>query len=269
MANSLPVVTFLMSSNVLATHGQSLAASSLFTASDVDGDQIAQYALWDSNGNGYWVVNGVKQGANVEIDVPASQLGLVFYQSGSGADLLYARANDGTGWGAWQSFLVSAPIDAGAVVQPLAASQSAQHGQVYTASQLFTASDSDNDTIIQYDFWDTGSGGRRWLLNGNALGTGQDNYVSAAELSQITYRSGTGTDTLYVRAFDGFVWGAWSGFSVIAPPDAGPTVTASNATLAKGASIAASSLFSATAPRQPTRTMPAPRSRSSRSTSCR
>jgi len=48
-------------------------------------------------------------------------------------------------------------------------------------------------------------------------------------------------------AFDGFVWGAWSrAFSVTAPVDAGPVVTASDKTVGKGAVVTASSLFSAT-----------------------
>ncbi len=174
--------------------------------------------------------------------MPAAQLPLAVYQSGSGADLLWVRANDGTGWGDWQSFTVTAPVDAGPVLT--GSSQSALHGQVFAAAQLFTASESDGDTITQYDFWNTGTGGGRFLLNGIAQGTNQDIYVSAAQLSQTTYLS-SGSDTLYVRAFDGFVWGAWSpAFTVTAPADHPPVVTpASNQTATHGQSYAAASLF--------------------------
>jgi hypothetical protein len=239
MSNNLPIVK---ASSLAATHGESFAASNLFTASDADGDTLTTFAFWDSSGNGYFVVNGVSQPANFEIDVPAGQLSLAVYQSGSGADLLWVRANDGTGWGDWQSFTVTAPIDAGAAVT--GSSQSALHGQVFAASQLFTASESDGDTITQYDFWNTGTGGGRFLLNGVAQGTNQDIYISAAQLPQTTYRS-SGSDTLYVRAFDGFVWGAWSSaFTVTAPPDQAPVVTpASNQTATHGQSYAAASLF--------------------------
>jgi hypothetical protein len=37
-------------------------------------------------------------------------------------------------------------------------------------------------------------------------------------LSQLTYQSGSGADTLWVRANDGMLWGNWSsGFTVTAP----------------------------------------------------
>jgi len=97
MSNNLPIVK---ASSLAATHGESFAASNLFTASDADGDTLTTFAFWDSTGNGYFVVNGVSQPANFEIDVPAAQLALAAYQSGSGADLLWVRANDGIGWGA-------------------------------------------------------------------------------------------------------------------------------------------------------------------------
>src|SRR2546430_7942020 len=70
--NNAPVAT---ASNVTATQGQtSAAASSLFSVSDADNDTITQYALFDSTGSGHWIVNGVAQGTNVEIDVTAAQL---------------------------------------------------------------------------------------------------------------------------------------------------------------------------------------------------
>jgi hypothetical protein len=69
MANTLPVVK---ASSLAATHGESFAASSLFTASDADGDTLTTFAFWDSTGNGHFVVNGVAQPANFEIDVSAA-----------------------------------------------------------------------------------------------------------------------------------------------------------------------------------------------------
>src|SRR5205807_1661565 len=58
-----PVVT---ASNPTLTHNHSLAAASLFTAADPDGQSIATYALQDVTGNGHFVVNGVVQATNVE-----------------------------------------------------------------------------------------------------------------------------------------------------------------------------------------------------------
>lgn len=53
-----PVVTV---SNLIATHGQSFAASLLFTASDPDGDFITQYGFWDTGaGGGHYVLAAVR-----------------------------------------------------------------------------------------------------------------------------------------------------------------------------------------------------------------
>ena len=40
--------------------------------------------------------------------------------------------------------------------------------QTFAASALFIASDPFGDAIEQYDFWDTGAGGGRFMLNGQA-----------------------------------------------------------------------------------------------------
>ena len=74
-------------------------------SSDAESDPITQYAFWDTGGNGHWVVNGVAQAANAEIDVAAanlSQVSYVFGPGGSTPDTLYVRANDGSMWGAWK-----------------------------------------------------------------------------------------------------------------------------------------------------------------------
>jgi hypothetical protein len=207
-----PVVT-VTNSNLAASAGQIFAASSLFTATDPDGDTITQYDFWDTgSGGGHFLVNGVTQPTNADIYVPASQLSQTTYQSGNGTDTLWVRANDGTQWSAWSaSFTVSAQsVGTPPVVTVNSANIVATPGQVFAASSLFTASDPDGDAITQYDFWDTGGGGGRFLVNGVTQPINGDIYVPASQLSQTTYQSGTGSDTLWVRANDGSQWNAWS-----------------------------------------------------------
>jgi hypothetical protein len=49
--------------------------------------------------------------------------------------------------------------------------------------------------------------------------TNADNFVNAAQLSQVTYKAGSGTDTLWVRVNDGTGFGPWSSpFTVSDPP---------------------------------------------------
>jgi len=71
------------SASITASRGQSFAASTLFTASDPDGDAITQYHFWDAGGGGeHFVVNGATQPINQDICVSASQLAKTTYQSG-------------------------------------------------------------------------------------------------------------------------------------------------------------------------------------------
>jgi hypothetical protein len=98
-----PVVT-PTNSNIAASAGRIFAASSLFTASDPDGDAITQYDFWDTGGGGgHYLVNGVIQPTSREIYVSAAQLAQTTYQSGNGTDTLWVRANDGTQWSTWSS----------------------------------------------------------------------------------------------------------------------------------------------------------------------
>jgi hypothetical protein len=239
-------------SNVSATHGQVFAASSLFTASDLDGDPITQYDFWDTGtGGGHFVLNNQALNANQNNYVSAAQLAQTTYQSGSGPDTVWVRVSDGTQWSPWsQSFTVTGPVDTGPTVTPANPNISATHNQSFAASSLFAASDPFGDPITQYDFWDTGTGGGHFVLNNQALNANQNNYVSAAQLAQATYQSGSGADTLWVRVSDGHEWSAWSpSFTMTAPIDTGPVVdSVSNIKTMAGQIFAASNLFTASDP---------------------
>ncbi|WP_050632145.1 hypothetical protein, partial [Bradyrhizobium viridifuturi] len=171
--------------NVTATHGEvSALASSLFSVTDTDNDTMTQYAFWDTGGNGHWVVNGVAQAANTEIDVAAanlSQVSYVFGPGGSMPDTLYVRANDGQLWSNWTAFTAGPGVDTAPVVT--APNVTASHGQLSVlASSLFSVSDAENDAITQYAFWDTGGNGH-WVVNGVAQAANTEIDVAAANLS--------------------------------------------------------------------------------------
>src|SRR5262249_43652144 len=103
-----PVVT--ASNEALNSNLMLVAASSLsFSASDPDGDSITTYGFKDS-GPGHFVLNGVAQANDAEIDVTASQLSQLSYQNAPGTDAVQVRASDGTMWGNWASFTVTGPV---------------------------------------------------------------------------------------------------------------------------------------------------------------
>ena len=232
-------------SNLTATHGESFAAASLFCYSDPVGSAATEYDFWNTGGgDGYFALNGTALGANQDNIITAAQLSQLTYQSGSGTDTLWVRANDGTLWSPWSNaFTVTAPIDTGPV--ETVSNLTATHGESFAAASLFSYSDPVGSAATEYDFWDTGGGGGYFALNGTALGANQNNIITVAQLSQPTYQSGSGTDTLWVRANDGTLWGPWSNaFTVTAPIDSGPVETVSNLTATHGESFAATSLFS-------------------------
>ncbi len=238
-----PVVT-VASAGTPADHDQAIAASSLFSAADADGDSITQYALWDSEGNGRWVVLGGAEPAAREIDIPAAELANTVYQAGFGIDHLYVRAFDGIAWSDWTpAFTVTAPANHAPVVTPLQASTTATHHQIFAATSLFSASDADSDAIATYALWDT-EGNGHWVVNGTVLAANTEIDVAAANLSQISYIAGEGTDHLYARANDGTTWGGWTAFTVTGPVDQPPVVTANNVAVFPDDNIPASRLFS-------------------------
>ena len=229
-----------------ALRGQNIAAVNLFSVTDLDGDAITKYQFWDStadSASGHWVVNGVAQGANVAIDVTAAQLSSTTFQGGTLSDDLWVRANDGIIWGAWTEFHVNPAVNHAPVAS--AADYAPTHNQNILASALFSVSDADNDPTAAYQFWDstvdTASG--HWVVNGVAQGANIAIDVTAAQLSSTTFQSGSLSDDLWVRASDGFSWGAWTEFHVN-PVNHAPVAGAADYAPTHNQNIPASALFS-------------------------
>jgi Bacterial Ig-like domain/Bacterial Ig domain/RTX calcium-binding nonapeptide repeat (4 copies) len=246
--NAAPVVT-ATASNVNDINGQALSASSLFSVTDANNDPITAYQFWDSNAastSGFWSVNGTAQPANAYIDVSAAQLANTAFQAGVGSDLVWVRAYDGVTYSAWTSFTVTedtAPVTT-------ASNQTVNRNTVLAASSLFSVSDPDGlATITQYQFYDSTAGSTTgfWSVNGTAQPANANIDVSAAQLASTTFTAGAGTDSVWVRAFDGTAWSAWTNFSITGNNTAPVvTATASNVNDINGQALSASSLFSVT-----------------------
>ena len=193
--NLAPVIT---APNTNLTQNQTVAASSLFTATDPNGDTITTYALKDVTGNGHFVVNGVVQATNVEIDLTAAQLAQTTYQAGSSSDQISIRASDGTLWSPWTSSTVAVPTVTVPVNQApvvTAPNTTLTHNQTVAASSLFTATDPDGNTITTYALKDvTGNG--HFVVNGVVQATNVEIDLTAAQLAQTTYQAGSGSDQI-------------------------------------------------------------------------
>ena len=83
--------------------GKTIAAGSLFAASDPDYDSITQFRVMDaSNNGGYFALNGVHQSAGAWTTVSSAQLANLTYTSatwGSTSETIQVQAFDGKSWG--------------------------------------------------------------------------------------------------------------------------------------------------------------------------
>jgi hypothetical protein len=79
-------------------------------------------------------------------------------------------------------------------------------------------SDSNGDAATKYQFWDSGTGADSasfWTPNGY-VAPNTTLEVSAANLASVWVQGGSanGTDSMWVRAFDGHAWGNWDIFTL-------------------------------------------------------
>jgi hypothetical protein len=250
--NHAPVVT-AASANLVATAGQALSASSLFSPSDADGDALS-YVIYDntiSAGGGHFMLNGVTEPSDVAVTLSAAQfaqLSFVAGSAGSSSDL-NVMAYDGHAYSGWGEVHVN--VDHAPVVNLVSgATVAANPGQVLQASSLFSASDADGDALSYVIYDNTiSSGGGHFMLNGAAVPSDVGVALSAAQLAQLSFVAGAAgsSSDLNIRAFDGHVYSGWG--EVHVNVDHAPVVSlvsGANVSASPGQAVAASSLFSAT-----------------------
>jgi hypothetical protein len=251
--NNAPVVS---TSNVQKPHLQSFALSSLFSVSDIDGDSMTKYQLWDANrdpSSGHFVVNSVDQAAGTIIEITAAQLGQTFFKTGIVGDQLQIRAFDGASWSAadnaaWATFNVTVPANSPPVLIPGIILP--HHNEISSLNLNFNVGDNDGDAITKYQLWDStrdpASG--HFAINGVAQPAGTVIDITAAQLSQMTFVAGTVNDSLQIRAYDGIAWSAadnaaWTSFNVLVLPNSAPVVNTQDVAATAGQNLLPASLF--------------------------
>ena len=126
-----------------------------------------------------------------------------------------------------------------------AADFSASKGQVFSASDLFTANDANEDPLL-YFFYDNSAdpASGHFTVNGVVQAAGTTFAVSAAQLATTTFTAGQVSDDLFVNAWDGIAFSGPKEFHVNVMDNA-PTVTAPNQMAMSGEVFNASTLFTA------------------------
>ncbi|MGN8549294.1 hypothetical protein ACQPTN_33530 [Bradyrhizobium sp. 13971] len=93
-----------------------------------------------------------------------------------------------------------------------------------------TYADSDGNPAQKFQFWDGGSAANSayfWTSTNDHWAANTTIEVAASDLSDVWVRAGAvgGTETLWVRAFDGTDWGNWTSFTLTTIPNTVPVVT--------------------------------------------
>ncbi|CAN7297053.1 hypothetical protein LJR220_001509 [Bradyrhizobium sp. LjRoot220] len=217
--NTAPVATI----NDQSLHvNQWVKPGSWLSATDPEGDTITQYQFWDGNAAAnsayYWSSSNAHWASGIAIDVSAADLGNFWLHAGAaeGSDTMYVRAYDGTAWGNWDSFALTSTNTAPVATISNQTLNAAQWAQLVNWT---AASDADGDAITKYQFWDGNAGANSayfWTPTNSHWAAGIAIDVAAADLTSLWVQGGTagGSDTMYLRAFDGTEWGAWHSFVV-------------------------------------------------------
>jgi len=227
-AQTAPTVNLPSGANVLATAGQSLQASSLFSGSDPDGDTLT-YFLYDGTpaaNSGHFVVGGNVVPAETIYQVSAAQLAQATFVAGASgtSDDLYVEDYDGHSYSGWNAHVnVSASVASGqnpapTIILPSGTNVSATAGQTLQASNLFSGSDAGNDTLTYFIYDNTpAANSGHFVVNGTTVPAQTITQVSAAQLALTTVVVGAAgtSDDLSVEAFDGHAYSGWTAFHVL------------------------------------------------------
>ncbi len=214
-----------------AASNQSFTASQLFSASDPDGTPILSYEVEDvSTGasQGFWTLNGAVQANGALFTVTAAQLSGLSFTAGSNTsgpvtDNLEVAASDAAGFGSFASFSVVAAAHAPTTQPTVSASNEVVLPESNLAApNMFNGTAFGGSTIAGYEVEDTTSNSGNWIFNGVTEPANQIIDVPVGQLSQLSFQTGFGTDTLMVRANDGTQWGSYTTFTVSPKSNAAP-----------------------------------------------
>jgi hypothetical protein len=244
-----PVLT-VAASIVTANAGQSLQVSTLFGATDAEGDPLT-YFFQDGTSSatsGHFVLNGAALANGASFHVSAAQLAQLTFVAGSvDDDLSMQLADDKGALSAGAGFHVHVNNHAPVLTMP--AVVPAMAGQTLQVSSLFSATDADGDPLT-YFFQDGTSAANsgHFVLNGTALAQGASFHVTGtAQLAQLSFVAGSADDELSMQlADDKGALSTGAGFHVHV--DQAPVLTgpAGTVTASAGQSLQVSSLFGAT-----------------------
>jgi hypothetical protein len=233
--NSAPHMSLPNGAAVLETPNQPIAISSLFTATDLDGDSLT-YLINDTNtaaGHGHFVVAGTVVPQATPYWVTQAQLAQTTYVAGANGvtETVGMIAYDGqvySNGGVWTGVTVLAD-SAPQMTLPSGSSVSSTAGQSLAITSLFSATDADGDSLVYLINASTTTAGHgHFVVAGTVVPQGTPYWVTQAQLAQTSFVVGTAgvADTVGMIAYDGKAYsggGVWSGVSIHATASSAPS----------------------------------------------
>ena len=128
---------------------------------------------------------------------------------------MFVRAYDGSDWSDWDAFSLTTQPNTAPVAtindHTLGVNQWAQ------LNSWLSYADADSNPATMYEFWDGGVGASSgyFYSSSNAHHAADSSIViMASDLASVWVRGGaaTGSETMFVRAFDGTDWSNWDSF---------------------------------------------------------
>jgi hypothetical protein len=202
--NHAPVLT-VPSTNVSASAGQTIQAGTLFSATDQDGDPLLYY-LYDGTSDpnsGHWVVNGTVVAANTTYTITAAQLAQTSFVAGTVSDYIFMSATDTHLISNTGHITISTAVNHAPVLSVPSTNVSASAGQTIQAGTLFSAADQDGDALLYYLYDGTAdSNSGHWVVNGTVVAANTTYTITAAQLAQTSFVTGTVSDDIFMSATD-------------------------------------------------------------------
>jgi hypothetical protein len=234
--------------------GTTIPLSTLFSYFDPDaGDSVTMFAVKDRTvGAGYLIHNGVQQAENTLFDsIPISQIGQwAFVASASGADTIALNAYDSHGtFSPSATAVVTAQAAADTPPTATGHDQTVSVGTTIPLSTLFSYSDPDaGDSVTMFAVKDR-TVGAGYLIN-NGVQQAENTLFDSIPISQIGQwafvASASGADTIALNVYDSHGTFSTSATAVVtaqAAADTPPTATGHDQSVAVGATIPLSTLF--------------------------
>lgn len=239
-----PVVT---ATNQTVAYNQSIPLTSIFS---VGGTGITQYQLWFSYPQGGAPALGTvtNNGAAIPLDqaVTLTSLTGLAYTGGAthGTDEIWLKAFDGNWNGGWVQANI---IDPGVIAPVVTANnQTVAYNQTVPLTDIFSVS---GTGITQYQLWFSwpqGGAPALGTVTNNGTPVPLDQTVTLTSLTGLTYTgsANSGTDGIWLRAFNGNWNGGWVQANINDPGITTAAITVSNQTVGYNQSVPLTSIFS-------------------------